>query len=654
MHHYTSILESGDRHLISSPCTSSVLIVTLETDPFGTMERSARGTRSKAPAKVWFHIFVKLPRGLMTSLRVHADMTVGEVQGMVEEASGIPCDVQKVTTSQNSGPDKELLLGQLGLRAGSTVSVCPDDRWRDVFGAAMVGDYRLVRRCLDGVAEGETRTNGRFCAMFLAAHRGHLDLLQKLLADGQDVNRKTTGGRSALLIAHARGHSQCVDVLLDQGADSSDLPSGQVQRASEVAPVEDKQQRAEEPPTFNRPSSSSTVGTQDETVTGDICKGKSQTNDSDAHESSSNGPSNVDLIAPPNGSNSQSTADSKRQNSPKEENVDSLQEVRGKIDNDDDFDREDNGHTDKVDRQKQLSRARSAGRRSSAPVVSLVNRPSSALVGRVKTWGGTPQPRVANLRRGSESSEADDSLAPLPGVTPRRHHPTTITADAASILKSMSSREEVEPIAPPNSPRHAFIGLDPACPPARPRPSLSGRRLTGLRRVSLPAAMPSGAKLPTTPSHNQKKTFDEWLEEVEERKKLEEEQKTWDRLQEMHEQALREDAKYKKRLSFDDWNKQKELEKIHKIEEQEEDKDRSHQKERRQKISAEEYQKWVLRKEQEELEKERQKQKEAEKDYQRWLKLKEELQEVEKKLGRVSLRPKSTQRRMSLQYAARS
>ncbi|KAI8481670.1 hypothetical protein Bbelb_405880 [Branchiostoma belcheri] len=145
------------------------------------MERNARGTRSKAPAKVWFHIFVKLPRGLMTSLRVHADLTVGELQGRVEEASGIPCDVQRVTTSQNSGPDKELLLGQLGLRAGSTVSVCPDDRWRDVFGAAMVGDYRLVRRCLDGVEEGETRTNGRFCAMFLAAHRGHLDLLQNVL-----------------------------------------------------------------------------------------------------------------------------------------------------------------------------------------------------------------------------------------------------------------------------------------------------------------------------------------------------------------------------------------------------------------------------------------------------------------------------------------
>ncbi|XP_066290409.1 ensconsin-like [Branchiostoma lanceolatum] len=617
--------------------------------------RSARGTKSKAPTKVWFHIFVKLPRGLMTSLRVHADMTVGELQGMVEEASGIPCDVQKVTTSQNNSPDKELLLGQLGLRAGSTVSVGPDDRWRDVFGAAMMGDYWLVRRCLDGMEEGETRTDGRFCATFLAAHRGHLDLLQKLLADGQDVNRTTTGGRSALLIAHARGHSQCVDVLLDHGADSSDLPNGQVQRTTEihVAPGEDKHQGTEQSAALNRPSRSSSVETHGQTETS---KRKSQSTALDEHESSSKGQNNGDSVAPPYGGNSKSTADPKRRpNSPKEEDANPMQKIRHRSEDDDVSNREDDGQTDRVDRLKQFSRARSAGRRSSAPVVSLVNRPTSALVGRVKTWGGTPQPRIANLRRGSESSEADDNLAPLPGLTPRRHHhPTTITADTASILKSMSSTEEVEPIAPPNSPRHAFIGLDPACPPARPRPSLSGRRLTGLRRVSLPAALPSRAKVPTSPSPNQKKTFDEWLEEVEERKKFEEEQKTWDRLQEMHEQALRENAKYKKRLSFDDWNRQKELEKIHKTEEQDEDKDKSQQKEKRQKMSAEEYKKWVLRKEHEELEKERQKQKEAENDYQRWLKLKEELQEVEKKLGRVSLRPKSTQRRMSLQYAARS
>ncbi|XP_035680093.1 histone-lysine N-methyltransferase, H3 lysine-79 specific-like [Branchiostoma floridae] len=631
----------------------SALIVTLETDCLGTMERSSRSAKSKAPAKVWFHIFVKLPRGLMTSLRVHADMTVGELQGMVEEASGIPCDVQKVTTSQNSGPDKELLLGQLGLRAGSTVSVGPDDRWRDVFGAAMMGDYWLVRRCVDGMEEGETRTDGRFCAMFLAAHRGHLDLLQKLLADGQNVNRKTTGGRSALLIAHARGHSQCVDVLLDHGADTSDLPNGQVQRTANMAPGEDQQQDTEESSTFNRLSTHSSIGARDETA--ETSNRKSPTTSLDEHESSSNGQKHDDLIAPPNGGTSQSRANRKHHSTPKEEDINPLKKVRSRNEDDEAFDREDNGQPGRVDRLKQFSRTRSAGRRSSAPVVSLVNRPNSALVGRVKTWGGTPQPRIANLRRGSESSEADDRLSPLPGLTPRRHHhPASITADAASILKSMSSTEEVEPIAPPNSPRHAFIGLDPACPPARPRPSLTGRRLTGLRRVSLPAALPSRAKLPTGPSPNQKKTFDEWLEEVEERKKFEEEQKTWNRLQEMHEQALREDAKYKKRLSFDDWSRQKELEKIHKMEEYEEDKEKSQQKERRQKMSAEEYQKWVLRKEQEELEKERQKQKEAEKDYQRWLKLKEELQEVEKKMGRVSLRPKSTQRRMSLQYAARS
>eukprot|EP00058_Branchiostoma_floridae_P026800 XP_002612291.1 hypothetical protein BRAFLDRAFT_122528 [Branchiostoma floridae] len=471
-----------------------------------------------------------------------------------------------------------------------------------------------------------------------------------LLADGQNVNRKTTGGRSALLIAHARGHSQCVDVLLDHGADTSDLPNGQVQRTANIAPGEDQQQDTEESPTFNRLSTHSSIGARDETETS---KRKSPiTTLDEQNESSSNGQKSGDLIAPPNEGTSQSRANLKHHSSPKEEDINPLKKVRSRSEDDEALDREDNGQPDRVDRLKQFSRTRSAGRRSSAPVVSLVNRPNSALVGRVKTWGGTPQPRVANLRRGSESSEADDRLSPLPGLTPRRHHhPATITADAASILKSMSSSEEVEPIAPPNSPRHAFIGLDPACPPARPRPSLTGRRLTGLRRVSLPAALPSRAKLQTGPSPNQKKTFDEWLEEVEERKKFEEEQKTWNRLQEMHEQALREDAKYKKRLSFDDWNRQKELEKIHKMEEHEDDKDKNQQKERRQKMSAEEYQKWVLRKEQEELEKERQKQKEAEKDYQRWLKLKEELQEVEKKMGRVSLRPKSTQRRMSLQQS---
>lgn len=88
------------------------------------------------------------------------------------------------------------------------------------FNATLYGNTELVKKCIKGGIDPNSKYRGNDTALMIASNYGHIDIVRYLLSIKVNMDETTKGANtSALIMAAGRGHLDVVRLLAEAGAD---------------------------------------------------------------------------------------------------------------------------------------------------------------------------------------------------------------------------------------------------------------------------------------------------------------------------------------------------------------------------------------------------------------------------------------------------
>ena len=189
--------------------------------PFGSRRRS----RTKPQLRLYVQLPFEWPRVTLHGLR--ASDRVSDVKRRLEQDLGLLQEMYHLSYLDMAPMEDSSTLSDHDIVSGGTLRVCAWRTWADLLSAAFLGDAQeCFAISMDITGSSEWSRHCAWCALFIAAHRGHYGLVAKLIESSSiPINAQSESGWTPLHAAARMGHWKTLCILADHGADVRILDS---------------------------------------------------------------------------------------------------------------------------------------------------------------------------------------------------------------------------------------------------------------------------------------------------------------------------------------------------------------------------------------------------------------------------------------------
>lgn len=138
----------------------------------GVRDASGRFLRS-------FDVRVKLPWDSVISLIVQHDMTVAELQSLIEVSSGIPCQLLELSFQSQHALGEELTLRELNVIQGLQFKVTLPSAYGSLILSTVKGSITTAMNEINRFKTDSRNGFAKGIALFISAHKGHHHFVEK-------------------------------------------------------------------------------------------------------------------------------------------------------------------------------------------------------------------------------------------------------------------------------------------------------------------------------------------------------------------------------------------------------------------------------------------------------------------------------------------
>ena len=179
--------------------------------------------RTKSHRRQHLRVFVQLPFEWppISVDHLRASDTIADVKCRLEHDVGLLQEKYHLSYLDAAPMEDATTLSEHDVIGGGTLQVRPWRMWADLLSAAFHGDAKeCFGLSMDLCGSSEWSRHCAWCALYMAAHRGHYSLVSKLIErTSLPINAQSPSGRTALHAAARMGQWKALCILVDHGAD---------------------------------------------------------------------------------------------------------------------------------------------------------------------------------------------------------------------------------------------------------------------------------------------------------------------------------------------------------------------------------------------------------------------------------------------------
>ena len=188
-----------------------------------------RKPRSRSLKRQSLRLFVQLPFEWppIAVDRLSSSDTISALKRRLEHDVGLLQEMYHLSYLDAAPMDDHTSLAEHDVVSGGTLQVRPWRMWGDLLSAAYLGDEKeCFDLSMDLRGTSEWNRHCAWCALYIAAHRGHYSLVTKLIEKTSvPINAQSPSGHTALHAAARMGQWKALCILVDHGADVRILDS---------------------------------------------------------------------------------------------------------------------------------------------------------------------------------------------------------------------------------------------------------------------------------------------------------------------------------------------------------------------------------------------------------------------------------------------